>query len=434
MPHYDSPASPADTPVQTGDYVSIHWDDLTVEGTSVKCPPHTVPAKVTSVSTEGFTAEMLFFQPPSSLVPRDFDYLFDDPDWERLEIGEMSERQRLKYLFDELKRFAVLVNQQLAPTNLDRIVSGKLETRGGLVELQLCCARQGRNGICARPVRFTAGGVERTAATLGKVQEYLDELAAAEPSGEGSRKVKRSGSGSGKSPSSKRAKGVSPPPEDDDEEDEEEGDEDEEEGDGEAEEEGEGFDSLFERAVALRVMTEADLDELTDAIASGVTSEEAVLAEWRRPLIRAAARRARRASAAPAASTATYRVVYRPLELAAPEGPGYVEGMATLSLGRGEAAHRSMQRYTKQKFRPSHGSSVGSLGPTRPELAALMHQYADAGVLSTHLRRQLRAPNPTSERDRRALHTEARLFVKQGITNNTTANGMKHYKNQSLMY
>ena len=55
-----------------------------------------VPAKVTSVSTEGFTAEMLFFQPPSSLVPRDFDYLFDDPDWERLEIGEMSERQRLK--------------------------------------------------------------------------------------------------------------------------------------------------------------------------------------------------------------------------------------------------------------------------------------------------------------------------------------------------
>ncbi|EOD15009.1 hypothetical protein EMIHUDRAFT_246226 [Emiliania huxleyi CCMP1516] len=187
MPHYDSPASPADTPVQTGDYVSIHWDDLTIEGTSVNRPQ--VPAKVTSVSTEGFTAEMLFFQPPSSLVPRDFDYLFDDPDWERLEIGEMSERQRLKYLFDELKRFAVLVNQQLAPTNLDRIVSGKLETRGGLVELQLCCARQGRNGICARPVRFTAGGVERTAATLGKVQEYLDELAAAEPSGEGSRKA-----------------------------------------------------------------------------------------------------------------------------------------------------------------------------------------------------------------------------------------------------
>jgi hypothetical protein len=29
-----------------------------------------------------------------------------------------------RYLFDELKRFAVLVNQQLAPTNLDRIVSG----------------------------------------------------------------------------------------------------------------------------------------------------------------------------------------------------------------------------------------------------------------------------------------------------------------------
>ena len=75
---------------------------------------------------------------------------------------------------------------------------------------------------------------------MGKVQEYLDELAAAEPSGEGSRKVKRSGSGSGKSPSSKRAKGVSPPPEDDDDEDEEEGDEDEEEGDDEAEEEGEG--------------------------------------------------------------------------------------------------------------------------------------------------------------------------------------------------
>jgi len=67
------------------------------------------------------------------------------------------------------------------------------------------------------------------------VQEYLDELAAAEPAGEGSRKLKRSGSGSGKTPSSKRAKGVSPLPEDDDEEDE-----DEEEGDDEAEEEGEG--------------------------------------------------------------------------------------------------------------------------------------------------------------------------------------------------
>jgi len=53
-----------------------------------------VLAKVTSVSTEGFTVEMLFFQLPSSPVPRE--YLFDDPDWERLEIGEMSERQRLK--------------------------------------------------------------------------------------------------------------------------------------------------------------------------------------------------------------------------------------------------------------------------------------------------------------------------------------------------
>jgi len=35
---------------------------------------------------------------------------------------------------------------------------------------------------------------------------------------------------------------------------------------------------------------------------------------------------------------------------------------------------------------------------------------------------------------RAAQHVAQKQFMKQGITNNTTMNGMKHYKNQSLNF
>lgn len=159
MPHYDSPASPADTPVQTGDYVSIHWDDLTIEGTSVKCPPHTAransspppilpasasprpsrltvpphmagvhrrppslaaratarrkpPAGAGQGDLEGFTVEMLFFQLPQVRAAPGSDSHSPCPP--RTHTHTHAHRRVCRYLFDSFKRFALFVNQQLA--------------------------------------------------------------------------------------------------------------------------------------------------------------------------------------------------------------------------------------------------------------------------------------------------------------------------------
>lgn len=220
----------------------------------------------------------------------------------------------------------------------------------------------------------------------------------------------------------------------------------EEEADGEAGEEGDiglpdGFDALFERAVSLGVVSEADVDSLTDSIAAGSMTEDEALAEWL-PAVRHAQRAARRrdgktadATASSVPSGGSYRVVYRPLALSVPEGPG-VESLPTLNLGDREAGHRSMAKYFKQKYKPSANEpgSLGSLGVHRPELARLMHQYADAGVLSTQLQIKFKPSSVKSELNRRDLHKEQRMHVMQGLKNNTAGPGRKHYKEQSLCY
>lgn len=62
-----------------------------------------------------------------------------------------------------------------------------------------------------------------------------------------------------------------------------------------------------------------------------------------------------------------------------------------------------------------------------------MLQYAKAGVLSSTLQLKM-APKTKSERTKMVLNRAAKLHMQQGITNNTTMSGMKHFKNQSLMY
>jgi len=63
-----------------------------------------------------------------------------------------------------------------------------------------------------------------------------------------------------------------------------------------------------------------------------------------------------------------------------------------------------------------------------------MLQYAKAGVLSSHLQLRLAQPRAKNEMTRAQLTRDAKLHVKQGLTNNTTANGMKHFKNRSLNF
>ena len=109
---------------------------------------------------------------------------------------------------------------------------------------------------------------------------------------------------------------------------------------------------------------------------------------------------------------------------------GGSEGAASLVLATREVGHRELARYYKQCFRPGGGSLVTS----SPQLDRLMLQYARAGVLSPHLQMRMRQPRGRNEMTRADIQREAKGFVKQGVNNNKTANGMKHYKNQSLQY
>jgi len=228
---------------------------------------------------------------------------------------------------------------------------------------------------------------------------------------------------------------VEPVTDSEDEEDEEEMGEAESSG-AAGEEVPTAFDALFERAVALGVLNEADVDGMTDAVAQGLMSEAEAAAEWL-PAVRRAQRKARRQGGAAASSAPglRFRVVYSPLQLHVGDDRAGVESLPTLALVGREVGHRSMSRYFKQKYRPSSNQygGLGSLGVHRPELALLLEQYADAGVLSTHLQMKFQV-KAKSEINRGDQHKQQRLYVKQGITNNTTMNGMKHYKNQSLCY
>jgi hypothetical protein len=123
------------------------------------------------------------------------------------------------------------------------------------------------------------------------------------------------------------------------------------------------------------------------------------------------------------ASSCAPRARYAPLPSSA--------GAASLGVGGKEIGHRQLRTFYKQKY----GGGSTALGVAHPQLHALMLQYAQAGVLSTHLANPLLARKAQhSERSYAVLRRAGKAYVKQGLTNNSTANGMKHYKNQSLNY
>ena len=79
------------------------------------------------------------------------------------------------------------------------------------------------------------------------------------------------------------------------------------------------------------------------------------------------------------------------------------------------------------------GAAYGLVGAgTTPELQQLLLSYHKAGVLTTHQPAQ--GPGIKHERSSRQINRDQRQFMRQGITNNTTMNGMKHFKNQSLNF
>lgn len=192
------------------------------------------------------------------------------------------------------------------------------------------------------------------------------------------------------------------------------------------------FDALFERALRLGVLDDAEMDRLTDAVAEGATTEPALVARWR-PAVRRAERRAARREGDAAARRST-RVVHT---AAVPDAAD----AASLALGGGGGArtrqvgHRSLARFYRQRFRPSAGA-LGALNASAPEVASLIEAYAKSGVLSSHLHAGLGAAKQgaKSELDKGDMQRRARDHLRMGMRNNTNAPGQQHRKNQSLNY
>ncbi len=205
--------------------------------------------------------------------------------------------------------------------------------------------------------------------------------------------------------------------------------------------EGEGpFEQLFDEAVSLGVLTEAQLDAITDAIAGGETTAAAAVSEWRDRVATAAAAAAsaaaRPARAAPSTTTAASAGArYAPLPSSA--------GAASLNVSRPdgttrEVGHRDFAPFYKQRHHEGGGALAlhGGFGPNHApgSLRALMLQYRAAGVLATAAPPPRAGKGARSEMNKASLHRQARDHVRLGITNNSMAPGMKHYKNQSLQF
>jgi len=131
------------------------------------------------------------------------------------------------------------------------------------------------------------------------------------------------------------------------------------------------------------------------------------------------------------------RVRYRPLagaesgSLALPAGAPNADGQVVVRGVAREIGHRSMRAYYRQKYRPEGHS----LGASNPELHALMMQYSAAGVLTNPMPTHgLHGAGAKHERSKAQVHFDKKQFLAQSLTNNTTMNGMKHYKNQSLNF
>jgi len=220
-----------------------------------------------------------------------------------------------------------------------------------------------------------------------------------------------------------------------------------------AEELEELLSELLDECVRMELLTEQQVDQLTDMVASGETTDARLYVEWSAKLQAASSRAgpsaaAESASASSAAAAAAkddamsvvsssrsvrLRVRYRPLnriEAGSLTLPSKGSDALTTSPSR-EIGHRSLRTYYRQRYRPEGDA----LGAANPELAALMLQYSKAGVLTNPMPSQgVRGPVIKHERTKQQLHRDKKAFVAQGMTNNTTMNGMKHYKNQSLNF
>ena len=100
----------------------------------------------------------------------------------------------------------------------------------------------------------------------------------------------------------------------------------------------------------------------------------------------------------------------------------------SLSLKGREIGHRTLRRFYRQSFK-AHSTSLGA---AKPELQALMEQYATAGVLSAHTPSLAAGAHKRNEVSKMQNYKNAKLFVKTGESNNMTLT--KHYKNQSLNF
>ena len=202
---------------------------------------------------------------------------------------------------------------------------------------------------------------------------------------------------------------------------------------------------LFSRAISLGLLSEARVDALTDAVAEGQLSEESLLKEWGDKVRAAAEARGGEggeagpsdaAASEPGSSGSTrLRVRYRVLTGLSDETTGTDVGALALPSASPKSAarelgHRSMRYVYRQRFRPSSDA----LGASNPALHRLMLTYAKAGVLSQPLGARAMPHGGLNERSRAVMRTQDKRFLAQGMNNNQTMSGQKHYKNQSLNF
>ena len=213
----------------------------------------------------------------------------------------------------------------------------------------------------------------------------------------------------------------------------------------------------------LEVLSEAAVDKLTDQVCTGATSDAQLYAEWSQRLAAkkagggaagAAASRhaaAETMSVASSARSTRWTVRYRPvgaahggggpeeeagaLRVRAEAGSIRSDGTIVAHETQREIGHRSMKVYYRQKFRPGHGDGISGFS-SNPAMHALMLQYAQAGVLTNPMpaARQAMLAASKFEKSKHQVNHEKKMHVRQGNTNNLTAPGMKHFKNQSLNF
>lgn len=118
------------------------------------------------------------------------------------------------------------------------------------------------------------------------------------------------------------------------------------------------FDEIVTEARRLNLITESQIDAMTDSVASGESSEAKLADEWRSKVAHAQAEASAGGDGGDDASVASrsLRVVYRPM--------GESSAAASLQLDSSrEIGHRGMSVYYKQRHRPTTSLAAVSLAP-----------------------------------------------------------------------